>query len=128
MRVDDAVRLAEIEAAFDDYERALTTNDVEALDRLFWNSPKALRFGATENLFGYDAIQNFRSGRSPSGLARKVLDRQVTCFGDDFAVANITFRRDGEPRIGRQSQAWARMPEGWRIVAAHVSWMDMGRQ
>jgi Protein of unknown function (DUF3225) len=28
---------------------------------------------------------------------------------------------DGVLRRGRQSQTWVRMPEGWRIVAAHVS-------
>jgi hypothetical protein len=24
-------------------------------------------------------------------------------------------------KIGRQMQSWARFPEGWRVVAAHVS-------
>jgi hypothetical protein len=28
------------------------------------------------------------------------------------------------PKIGRQMQTWWDFPEGWRIVAAHVSLID----
>jgi hypothetical protein len=52
-----------------------------------------------------------------------VTARQITSFGRDMAVANIEFRREGSDRIGRQSQTWVRMPEGWRVVSAHVSLM-----
>jgi hypothetical protein len=45
----------------------------------------------------------------------------ITSYGRDAATTNIEFARAG--RKGRQSQAWIRMPEGWRIVAAHVSYM-----
>jgi len=114
---------AEVSAAFARYERALVNNDVAILDELFWNSPHTLRYGAAENLYGYDAIQAFRAGRPAVGLAREVLRTVITTYGTDFATANIEFRRDGVARIGRQSQTWARMPEGWRVVAAHVSLM-----
>ncbi|MEI5999048.1 oxalurate catabolism protein HpxZ [Paraburkholderia bengalensis] len=122
--INDPETLAAVEAAFDAYERALTTNDVPVLDTLFWNSPHTLRFGATENLQGYDAIRSFRAQRPGKGLVRTVVDRSVTTFGADFAVANITFARTGEVRVGRQSQTWARIDGQWRVVAAHVSWMD----
>ncbi|AXE98477.1 oxalurate catabolism protein HpxZ [Paraburkholderia hospita] len=122
--INDPATLAAVEAALDEYERALTTNDVPVLDALFWNSPHTLRYGATENLQGYDAIRAFRAQRPGKGLMRDVIDRSVTTFGADFAVANITFSRAGESRIGRQSQTWTRIDGQWRVVAAHVSWMD----
>jgi hypothetical protein len=116
--------LAEVEAVFDEYERALVTNDIEVLDRLFWNSPHTLRYGAGENLYGFTAIQDFRNARPSAGLERTVSVRAITTFGRDYAVANIEFLRDTTTRIGRQSQTWVRLPEGWRVVAAHVSMMD----
>jgi hypothetical protein len=115
--------LAEVNAVFDAYERALVANDIEVLDRLFWASEHTLRYGAGENLYGYKAIRAFRQGRPASHLEREVTARAVTTFGRDFAVANIEFRRSGSERIGRQSQCWVRQPEGWRVVAAHVSLM-----
>jgi hypothetical protein len=113
--------LREVTAAFERYERALTGNDVAVLDELFWNSPLTLRYGATENLYGYDAIRAFRAARPAQGLEREVLRTVITTYGTDFATANIEFRRLGSERTGRQSQTWVRTPEGWRVVAAHVS-------
>ena len=113
--------LGEVTAAFARYEEALLTNDVVVLDELFWQSPHTLRYGATENLYGFDAIAAFRMGRPATGLDREVLRTSITTFGRDFATANIEFRRVGSERIGRQSQTWVRMAEGWRVVAAHVS-------
>ena len=101
----------------------MTGNDVEVLDELFWNTPHTLRYGATENLYGYDAIRAFRAARPSQGLARTVLKTVITTYGHDFATANIEFERVGNARIGRQSQTWLRTAEGWRVVAAHVSWM-----
>lgn len=113
--------LAEVTAAFERYERALVGNDVAVLDELFWRSPHTLRYGVGENLYGWEQIASFRSGRSPVGLARTRQSIVITTYGRDFATANTEFRRDSTPKIGRQSQTWVRMPEGWRIVAAHVS-------
>ena len=103
------------------YEAALTGNDVAVLDELFWNSPHTLRYGATENLYGYDAIGAFRAARPAQGLARTVLKTVITTYGRDFATANLEFQRAGSPKTGRQSQTWMRTPQGWRVVAAHVS-------
>ncbi|WP_459617194.1 oxalurate catabolism protein HpxZ [Bordetella sp. 2513F-2] len=115
--------LAEVQAAFARYEKALTTNDVATLDELFWNSPHTLRYGATENLYGYAEIQAFRAARLAAGLEREILRTAITTYGRDFATCNMEFRRDGSPRTGRQSQTWIRTGAGWRVAAAHVSLM-----
>lgn len=113
---------AEVEAAFAEYERALVTNDVETLDRLFLNSEKTVRYGGAENLYGYAEIAAFRAARSPLGLERRLERTLITTYGRDMATAWTLFRRDSMAgKVGRQSQVWLRTPEGWRVVAAHVS-------
>lgn len=114
----------EVTAAFLRYERALVTNDVAVLDELFWNNPLTIRLGIGENLYGHTAIKAFRAARSPAGLARELVNTVITTYGRNFGTANTEFRRAGSDRIGRQSHTWVRMPEGWRIVAAHVSFMQ----
>ena len=113
--------LAEVTAAFARYEDALVHNRVAVLDELFWDSPHTLRYGATENLYGADAIAAFRAARPSQGLMRELLRTAITTYGDDFATANCEFRREGGARTGRQSQTWMRTAQGWRVVAAHVS-------
>jgi hypothetical protein len=113
--------VAEVSAAFERYEHALVHNEVEVLDELFHNSPHTLRYGATENLYGYAAIQEFRASRPSQGLQRERMNIVITTYGQDFATANTEFRRVGSERTGRQSQTWVRTPNGWRVVAAHVS-------
>lgn len=116
--------LAEVSAVFARYEAALVSNDVAVLDELFWDSPHTLRYGATENLYGFDAIQAFRAARPSQGLARELLHTVITTYGHDLASANCEFRRKDSGKTGRQSQTWMRTPLGWRVVAAHVSWLD----
>lgn len=113
--------LAEMEVAFARYEDALVNNKVDVLDELFWNSPHTLRYGIAENLYGFEAIQAFRASRPSQGLQRTCMNVMITTYGEDFATANTEFQRDGVARSGRQSQTWMRTPEGWRVVAAHVS-------
>ncbi|NUB14923.1 oxalurate catabolism protein HpxZ [Azospirillum brasilense] len=115
--------VAEVTAAFERYERALTGNDVAVLDELFWNHPATLRYGVGENLYGYEAIAAFRQGRPAAGLDRLLCNTVITTYGRDMATANTEFTRPSTGRVGRQSHTWVRMPEGWRIVAAHVSLM-----
>ena len=123
MQVNDPAVLAEVTAAFNAYEAALMANDVETLDALFWNAEHTIRYGVGENLYGFDEIAAFRLAR-PGGSPQRVLTRTViTTFGQDYGTANTEFLREGSARIGRQSHAWARTPDGWRIVAAHVSLM-----
>jgi hypothetical protein len=117
--------LAEVEAAFAAYERALVGNDVETLEALFRDDPRTIRYGVAENLYGMDEIRAFRRARSPVGLMRRLERTLITTYGRDFATANTLFVRDTAPgRIGRQSQTWVRFPEGWRVVSAHVSLIE----
>ena len=113
--------LAEVTVQSDRYEQALVTNDVAVLDELFWNSPHTLRFGATENLYGYAEIGAFRASRAIQGLQRTVLKHVITTYGRDMATVNLEFQRQGSELTGRQSQTWMRTAQGWRVVAAHVS-------
>jgi 1-carboxybiuret hydrolase subunit AtzH-like protein len=125
MEIDLPDVLAEVTAQFQRYEQALVSNDVAVLGELFRNDPRTLRYGIAENLYGYAAISAFRAARSPVGLMRKTAKTVITTYGRDSAVASTLFYRDALPgRVGRQMQTWIRFPEGWRIVAAHVSIID----
>ncbi len=122
MEIDLPEVLAEVTAQFQRYEKALVNNDVAVLDELFRNGKQTLRYGIGENLYGYDAIMAFRAARSPVGLMRKTDKTVITTYGRDTAVASTLFYRDALPgKVGRQMQTWIRFPEGWKIVAAHVS-------
>jgi hypothetical protein len=125
MEINRPEVLREVNEEFERYEKAVTSNDVAVLDQLFWVSPHTLRYGATENLYGYDDIRKFRAARAAQGLMRTVRRRVITTYGDSFATANIEFEREGSSKTGRQSQTWVRMPEGWRVVAAHVSLVEL---
>jgi hypothetical protein len=115
---------AEVSAIFARYEHALVNNHIDVLDALFWPSAHTVRYGAAENLLGIDAIRAFRAARPAQGLARSLANTVITTYGHDFATAMTEFRREGSPKIGRQSQTWARLPQGWQVVAAHVSLID----
>ncbi len=116
--------LAEVTAVFERYEAALVANDVAVLDELFWDAPHTVRYGIAENLLGIDAIRAFRAARPAAGLARTLGCTVITTFGRDAATAMTEFRRERSAGIGRQSQTWVRFPQGWRVVAAHVSVID----
>ena len=125
MQVDLPEVLAEVTEQFARYEKALVTNDVAILDELFRNDSRTLRYGMGENLYGYDAIMAFRAARSSAGLMRRTARTVITSYGRDTAVASTLFYRDTVPgKVGRQMQTWVRFPEGWKIVAAHVSVID----
>ncbi len=125
MQIDLPDVLAEVRAAFERYEAALTGNDVPTLDALFWDDPLVIRYGAAEVLHGADEIAAFRAARPSAGLQRTLSRTVITTFGRDFATASTLFHREGAPgRLGRQMQSWVRLPEGWRVVAAHVSLID----
>ncbi|MFO1091285.1 MAG: oxalurate catabolism protein HpxZ [Hyphomicrobiales bacterium] len=121
MLVNESSIQIEVLAAAMRYENALVNNHVQTLDELFWNSDQTVRYGATEMLYGAAEIAAFRKSRNTTNLSRTIRRIQVTTFGTDFATVNLEFERRGQEAIGRQSQFWVRMPEGWRIVSAHVS-------
>jgi hypothetical protein len=122
IQINHPATLAEFEEAFWKYERALMANQPETLDGLFWNSHLTLRYGVAENLYGYEEISHYRHRRASEGGApsRSITKMIITTYGTEFGTANIEYVRTNG-RVGRQSQTWVRMPEGWRIVAAHVS-------
>jgi Protein of unknown function (DUF3225) len=128
MQVDLPDVLAEVTEQFARYEKALVLNDVAVLDALFRPDSRTLRYGSGENLYGYEAIMAFRAARSPAGLIRRTAGTVITTYGRDTAVASTLFYRDSAPgKVGRQMQTWVRFPEGWKIVAAHVSIIDEPR-
>jgi AtzH-like len=125
MDIDLPDVVAEVTAEFDRYEKALVTNDVATLDAIFRDDPRTIRYGGTENLYGYAEIEAFRAARSSVGLARTLSKTVISTYGRDFAVASTLYDRPSFPgKIGRQMQTWVRFPEGWRVVAAHVSMID----
>jgi hypothetical protein len=123
MTINDPVVIAELEALYPEYERALVTNDVEKLVTMFWAGPQVMRFGVTENLYGPGELDAFRKARPAVNLARNLQRLDIVSFGRDFASITLEFERlAGSKTVrGRQSQVWVRFPEGWRIVQAHVS-------
>jgi Protein of unknown function (DUF3225) len=125
MEIDLPEVVAEVRKAFDAYEVALVTNDVAGLDALFRDDPRTIRYGATENLYGYAEIMAFRAARSPVGLGRTISRTVITTYGREFAVAATLYNRPSAAgKIGRQMQTWVKFPDGWRVVAAHVSLID----
>jgi hypothetical protein len=125
METDLPEVVAEVTAAFERYEKALVSNDVATLDALFHDDARTIRYGGAENLYGYAEIMAFRAARSPAGLARTLSKTVISTYGREFAVASTLFHRASAPgKIGRQMQTWVRFPEGWRVVAAHVSVID----
>ena len=122
MQINDPQVLAEVTPLFQRYQDAIISNDVDVLNELFWKNALTIRYGTAENLYGHEAIATFRTTRTAAQHARQVTKTVVTTYGRDCATTNIEFTRSG--RHGRQSQTWVCMPEGWRIVSAHVSYMD----
>ena len=128
MEIDLPDVLREVTEQFARYEQALVSNDVAVLDQMFRADVRTLRYGVGENLYGYEAIMAFRAARSPVGLGRRTAKTVITSYGRDAAVASTLFYRDSLPgKVGRQMQTWMRFPDGWKVVAAHVSIIDEPR-
>ena len=131
MIINDPVAVSEVTSAFYAYEAALMSDDIPAMDALFYESDQTVRYGVGEVLYGIEEIREFRKGRGGSPQ-RKLGRVAITTYGDSFAIANAEFYREGPrssseavaqqktPR-GRQSQTWVKFPEGWKVVSAHVS-------
>jgi hypothetical protein len=121
--INDPEVIAELRALYLRYEEALVSNDVDTLMSMFWTGPEVMRFGVTENLYGPEELAAFRKGRSAANLVRTITRLDVVSFGLDFASITLEFERSSASGTvrGRQSQIWVRLPEGWRIVSAHIS-------
>jgi len=123
LTLNDPSVVKEIEIQFAGYDAALRTNDVAALNGYFFDSPTTVRFGNAENLYGFAEISAYRARAVPPIDAQR--DRTViTTYGKDFATVATLSRRPNATKVGRTMQSWVRFPQGWRIVAAHVSTID----
>jgi Protein of unknown function (DUF3225) len=128
MEIDRPEVVAEVTAAFERYEKALVSNDVAVLNEIFRDDPRSIRYGGNENLYGYAEIAAFRTARSSAGLVRTLSKTVISTYGRDCAVASTLFHRASVAgKVGRQMQTWVRFAEGWRVVAAHVSFIDEPR-
>ena len=124
MEIDIATVLSEVRLAFDKYEAALVGNDIDTLDELFWHDPRTVRFGLDECQHGFEQIAAYRRAQPFRTRRRELIDTQVSSFGTDVAVVTTCFLPEGSEALGRQSQTWVRMGDGWRVVSAHVSWLS----
>jgi hypothetical protein len=124
LEVDIPDVLEELRQAFESYERALVDNDIEGLNALFWDSELTLRYGVRELLYSHAEIARFRRERGPVDQRRTLRNTRLTTFGRDFGVANTEYVPHAGRGIGRQSQTWLRTAQGWKIVAAHVSFLE----
>ena len=124
MEINNPSAVAELGAILDRYDRAIADNDLDELDEMFWRSDKTLRYGPNGSLYGHAAISAFRHGRNIKGIERTRGHTVITTFGKNVATANAEYNRPGFHGTSRQSQTWVRMPEGWRVVAAHVSLIE----
>lgn len=113
--------VAEVTAAFQRYEKALLADDVDTIDELFWNDDRTLRYGPNGTVESHKALSAFRRGRGIGPWTRTLQNTRIVTFGRDYAVANTESTRPGKEGSSRQSQTWVRMPDGWKIVSAHVS-------
>jgi hypothetical protein len=111
--------IAEVGAAFEDYERALVANDVDRIVGFF--APGAVRFGIADQQVGLDEQRRWRLAQPPLPAGRWLKDTIIQGYGESTAVVTTLFGYPGSEVLGRQSQTWVRLPDGWRIVTAHVS-------
>jgi hypothetical protein len=123
IEVDRPEVLAELRATFERYEAALVAGDVDVLDELFWPDARTERVGLADRQHGFDAVSALRRSLDRQTPPRQLHEPVITTFGDHTGVVTTEFvPDDGLTPIGRQSQTWIRFPDGWRVVAAHVSW------
>ncbi len=106
MTINDPEVVAELEALYPQYEQALVANDVEKLVEMFWDGPKVMRFGVTENLYGPEELEAFRKSRPAANLARTVKRLDIVSFGHDFASITLEFERV----TGSTIAAWPAKP------------------
>lgn len=104
------------------YYQALNSGDIAAQNGTLRNDERTIRYGGAENLYGDNAIESFRTTARPIDPPLTLLKTVITTYRRDFAVTSTFTLRANQPgKVGRQMQTLVRFPEGWRVVAAHVS-------
>ncbi|GIF40791.1 AtzH-like domain-containing protein [Actinoplanes xinjiangensis] len=111
--------IAEVTAAFEAYERALVADDVDAIIGFF--AAEAIRFGIADQQTGIEEQRRWRETQGGLPPGRRLKDTTIRGYGRSTAVVTTLFGYPGSAVLGRQSQTWVRLPQGWRIVTAHVS-------
>jgi ketosteroid isomerase-like protein len=116
---DEAILACEAEL-----REAMMANDVPALDRLL---DDALMFTALDGaVVGKQEDLAAHRARRLRLTRLDPVDRRVLLFGDIAVVSvqvEIEGTWDGGPAGGtfRYTRVWCRRPDGWRIVAGHMS-------
>jgi hypothetical protein len=123
MEINRPEVVASVAAVFEAYEAALVANDVDAMTQWFLDSELTVRYGVNECLVGSEAIAAWRRTAALLPEGRQLRNTVIATFGLDSATVSTEFTYPDRPTVGRQSQTWIRFPQGWRVVAAHVSVM-----
>lgn len=123
--VNDPSVVSEVTRLFLAYEAALMRNDVEALNDYFWDHGAMTRYGICDRQLGHSALVAYRQGVPAPNFTRTLRDVRITAFGPDMAVAMTEFTRSDTTLHGFQTQTWVRLPDGWKIVSAHVSMVPL---
>lgn len=106
-------------SAFEDYERAILVNDLDALDAAFAPGADTMRGDGAGLLVGHDAISAFRGVRG--GVApREIVRVEYRPLGEDAALL-VSVSRYLDGGQGLQTQLWERRNGTWLITAAHVT-------
>jgi hypothetical protein len=116
--------VAEVRALFDRYEAALLRDDRAELGSWFWEHDQVLRYGIAEHGVGAAGVRASRAAMQAVHPQRRLRGTVITTFGGDCASVCTEFVAPGSAMLGRQTQTWVRLEQGWRIVAAHVSLVD----
>jgi ketosteroid isomerase-like protein len=119
VEINSSEVVEEVALAFADYEQALVDNDVPRILGFF--APEAVRFGVADHQAGREEQERWRRAQPPLPPGRRLKDTTILSYGRNVAVVTTFFGYPGDDTLGRQSQTWVRLPEGWRIVTAHVS-------
>jgi hypothetical protein len=111
----------EVRVEFERYEAALMADDVATMGAMFWASPQVVRYGIADMQVGAERLAAWRQEQPPLPPGRTLQDTVISAVSPDVVVVSTCFTYPGRPALGRQSQTWVRLAEGWRVVSAHVS-------
>ncbi len=125
LEIDLPEVVAEVKTAWAAYNQGLNSGNITVQNESFRNDERTVRYGPAENLYGDKAVLNFRANARPFDPPLTYSNTVITSYGRNFAVTATLMHRANQPdKVGRQMQTWVRFPEGWKVVAAHVSYIN----